>query len=222
MGTDPVDQADKTQSAGLKGSGPGQTKGKSSYEEEPDNLLLQIHSLADAQATLFSDDDFHSDEEIFETGDDMVVEETVPEPVSQSLQPSDTEATETNSTSESSDDDQAPLTGKVFTKFIKKATNALFRGVTDEVFNMHTEQAAHYYNLKDVVEDFNDDVVEQNASVNYSLTQMVSRLNEFLESLNKLKVGVQSIQESVKVDPELTRKLLQASETNQVNSVTLT
>ena len=77
-------------------------------------------------------------------------------------------------------------------------------------------------NLKDAVEDFNEDVREQNASVTHSLTQMVSRLNQFLESLNKLNVGVQSVQESVKDDPELTRKLLQASETYQVNSVTLT
>lgn len=41
-------------------------------------------------------------------------------------------------------------------------------------------------------------------------------------SLNQLNVGVQSVQESVKDDPELTRKLLQASETYQVNSVALT
>ena len=30
---------------------------------------------------------------------------------------------------------------------------------------MHTEQAVHYFNLKDAVEDFNDDVREQNALV---------------------------------------------------------
>ena len=81
LGTGSKDQVDKTQSTGLEGSGPGQNEGKSSYEEEPDNLLLQIHSLADAQAALFSDDDFHSDEEIFEAGDDMVVKEIVPEPI---------------------------------------------------------------------------------------------------------------------------------------------
>lgn len=51
---------------------------------------------------------------------------------------------------------------------------------------------------------------------------MVSHLNQFLESLNKLNTGVQSIQESVKDDPELTRKFLQASETYQLNSVHLT
>ena len=87
---------------------------------------------------------------------------------------------------------------------------------------MHIEQAVHYHLLKDVVEDFNYDVGEQNSTVTYSLTQMVSQLNQFLESLNKLNTGVQSVQESVKDDPELTRKLLQASETYQVNSVTLT
>lgn len=222
MGTGSKDQVDKTQSTGLEGSGPGQNEGKSSNEEERDNLVLQIQSMADAQAALFSDDDFHSDEEVFEAGDDMMVEETVPEPIPQSPQPSDTEATETHSDSESSGDDQAPLTGKFFTKFIKKATNALFRGVTDQVFDMHTEQAVHYFNLKDAVEDFNDDVREQNASVSFSLTQMVSHLNKFLESLNKLNTGVQSIQESVKDDPELTKKLLQASETYQLNSVHLT
>ena len=105
LGTDLEDQVDKTQSTGFEGSGPGQTEGKSSYEEEPDNLILKIQSLADAQAALFSDDEFHSDEEIFEVGDDIVVEKTVPERIPQSPQPSDTEAAETNSQSESSEDD---------------------------------------------------------------------------------------------------------------------
>ena len=76
------------------------------------------------------------------------------------------------------------------------------------MFNMHTEQAVHCHLLKDAVEDYNDDVREQNSTVSHSLTQMVSRLNLFLESLNKLTTGVQSVQESVKDDPELTRKLL--------------
>ena len=58
--------------------------------------------MADAQAALLSDDDFHSDEEVFEAGDDMVVEETVPEPISQSPQSSDHEAIEAHSESESS------------------------------------------------------------------------------------------------------------------------
>ena len=65
LGTDSEDQVDKTQSTGLEGSRPGQTEGKSSYEEEPDNLVLQIQSLADAQAVLYSDDEFNSDEEVF-------------------------------------------------------------------------------------------------------------------------------------------------------------
>ena len=142
--------------------------------------------MADVQAALFSDDDFHSDEEVFEAGDDMVVEETVPEQISQSPQSSDHEAAECHSESESSGDDQAPLIGK----FIKRATNALFRGVTDQVFDMHTEQAVHYFNLKDAFEEFHDDVREQNASVSFSLTQMVSHLNKFLESLTKLSTGV--------------------------------
>ena len=111
---------------------------------------------------------------------------------------------------------------KAFTKFIKKITNILYRGITDEVFDMHTEQAVHYHNLKDAVEDFDEDVREQHASVNHSLTQMITRLNQFLITLNQLNVGVQSVQESVKDDPELTKKLLQASETYQVNSVALT
>ena len=90
--------------------------------------------MADVQAALFSDDEFHSDEEAFEAGDDMEVEEQVPEPISQSPQSPIHEAAESHSESESSDDDQAPLTGKFFTKFIKKATNSLFRGVTDQFF----------------------------------------------------------------------------------------
>ena len=169
--------------------------------------------MADVQAALFLDDDVHSDEEIFEAGEDMDIEETVPEPISQSPQSSNHDAAEPHSTSESSDDEETPLTVKFFTKFIKKATNALFRGVTDEVFDRNTEQAVHYFNLKSAVEEFNEYVREQNSSVNYSLTQMVSRLNQFLESLNNLNTGVKSIQESVKDDHELTKKLLQASET---------
>jgi hypothetical protein len=83
LGTKLEDQANKTQFAGFERSRPGHNEGKSSFEEEPDNLLLQIQSMADVQAALFSDDDFHNDEEIFEAGEDMEIEETVPEPISQ-------------------------------------------------------------------------------------------------------------------------------------------
>ena len=87
---------------------------------------------------------------------------------------------------------------------------------------MHTEQAVHYHLLKDAVEEYNDDVREQNSTVSHSLTQMASRINLFLESLKELTSGVKSVQESVKDDPELNKKLLQASETYQVNTVALT
>lgn len=222
LGTDLKDQVDKTQSTGFERSGPGQNEGKSSNEEEPDNLQLQITSLADAQAVLFSDDEYNSDEEVFTAGDDMEVEETVPEPITQSPQASNHEEAETHSEPETPGDDQAPLTEKAFTNFIKKMTNVLYRGVTDEVFDMHTEQAVHYHLLKDAVEEYNDDVREQNSTVSHSLTQMASRINLFLESLKELTTGVKSVQESVKDDPELNRKLLQASETHQVNTVALT
>jgi hypothetical protein len=128
LGTDLEDQVDKTQSTGFEGSGPSQNEGKSSNEEEPDNLLLQITSLADAQAALFSDDEYNSDEEVFTAGDDMEVEETVPEPINQSPQSPNHGEAETHSEPESSGDDQAPLTEKAFTKFIKKMTNILYRG----------------------------------------------------------------------------------------------
>ena len=89
---------------------------------------MQITSLADAQAAIFSDDEFNSEEEIFTAGDDIEVEETVPEPVTQSPQSSNHDDTETHSEPESSGDDQTPLTAKAFTKFIKKMTNVLYRG----------------------------------------------------------------------------------------------
>ena len=44
--TDSKDQADKSQSAGLEGSGSDQNQGKSSYEEDPANPFLQIDSMA--------------------------------------------------------------------------------------------------------------------------------------------------------------------------------
>jgi hypothetical protein len=122
LGTGLEDQVDKTQSTGFEGSGPGQNEGKYSNEEEPDNLLLQITSLSDAQAALFSDDEYNSDEEVFTAGDDMEVEETVPEPVNQSPQSSNHEEAETHSEPETSGDEKA------FTKFIKKMTNVLYRG----------------------------------------------------------------------------------------------
>jgi hypothetical protein len=66
LGTGSKDQEDKTESDGLEGSGPGHNDGESSYEEEPDNLLFLIQSMADVQEALFSDDEFHIDEEVFE------------------------------------------------------------------------------------------------------------------------------------------------------------
>lgn len=161
--------------------------------------------MADIQVALFSDDEFHSDKEVFEAGEDMNTEEQITEPIPQSPEH---EAAESHSESEASDNDTAPLAERFFTKFIKNATDALFRGVTDEVFDMHTEQAVHYFNLKDLVEEFHEDVREQNSSIDFSLTKLVSYLNQFIESLNKLNAGVKSVQESVKDGPELTRKLL--------------
>lgn len=88
---------------------------------------------------MYSDVEFNSDEEVFKAGDDMELEETVPEPIPQSPQSSNHDDDNTHSKPESSGDDQAPLTVKTFTKFIKKITNILYRGITDEVFDMHTE-----------------------------------------------------------------------------------
>ena len=96
-------------------------------------------------------------------------------------------------------------------KFLKKATNALFRGVTDEVFDMHTEQAVHYCNLKESVEEFNDNVTEQFSSVDHNLTTLTGHMNQFVQSFNKLVPKVENIHELVKEDPELTTKLLKAS-----------
>ena len=63
------------------------TQDKSSYEEEPANLL-QFQSLADFQAALISDED---EEDTFEAGEDMDTEEqlteTTPQP-SPSREPS--------------------------------------------------------------------------------------------------------------------------------------
>jgi hypothetical protein len=129
LGTGLKDQVGKTQPTGFEGSGPGHNEGKSSYEEEPDNLhLLQITSLADAQAFLFSDDEFHSDEEVFTAGDDMEDEETVPEPVTQSPQTSNHDDNKQHSEPETSEDASTPLTERAFKKFIKKMTNVLYRG----------------------------------------------------------------------------------------------
>jgi hypothetical protein len=51
---------------------------------------------------------------------------------------------------------------------------------------------------------------------------MASHINQFLESLKELATGVKSVQESVKDDPELNKKLLQASKNYQVNAVAIT
>ena len=41
-------------------------------------------------------------------------------------------------------------------KFLKKACTVIYNDITEDVFDIHTEQAVHYFNLRDSVEAFHD------------------------------------------------------------------
>ena len=68
-GTDPKSSVDKTQSTETQASGPAHT------QQPP---LIQLQTLGDFQAALFSDDE---DEELFEAGEDMDTEEPATEEI---------------------------------------------------------------------------------------------------------------------------------------------
>ena len=64
--------------------------------------------------------------------------------------------------------------------------------------------------------------MEQQAEISFSLTTLDSHLSKFNDTLGQITKSVASIQESVKDDPELNKKILQAAQTYQQNSAQFT
>ena len=104
--------------------------------------------MATFQAVLHSDDDESkaSEEEFYEAGNDMETDATATEHSHQSpFDPQEEESKSQDAEPESSSsarlakyDDSEPLTESKLMKFLGKACNIIYIGITDDVFDMHT------------------------------------------------------------------------------------
>ena len=153
-GTDPKGSVDKTQSTETQASGPAQTH------------QLPPLTLGEFQAALFSDDE---DEELFEAGEEMDIEEPATEEIPQSSPPKAAETeTEEHQEEESSTsskdsillkyDDILPLTERQLVKFLRRATNGLYDVLSEDLQEHHWEAAASYSFLKEAVEEYHEDL----------------------------------------------------------------
>lgn len=114
------------------------------------------------------------------------------------------------------------LTERQLVKFLRKTSNALFTAITDEQWEKHTEAAASYVDFRTSVEEYHFNSMEHQAVIQHSLTNLDTNLNGFLKFVKNLQQGFTAIQADVKDDPELNKKVLEASATYIKNSSSLT
>ena len=171
------------------------------------------------------------EEDLFEAGEEMDTEEPLTESTPQPSPTRDPSPTpEGDATQQSPSllgslekyDDILPLTERQLVKFLRRSTQTLYNELTDELEEHHWEAAASYALLKESIEEYADDIREQEAAHNHNNASVFTRLNDFTTLLQKMEKSIATIQDAVKDDPELTKKLLQASETYLLNSGHLT
>ncbi|GJV92643.1 hypothetical protein Tco_1540456, partial [Tanacetum coccineum] len=213
-GTGAKYQVDQTQSTRLRYQSLNKNKGRPSYEGESDIKALQLKTFSDVQVLLLSDDEIvqeSDEEEVFAAEEDM--DEDTQADIKFQSPPPNTDKPESSpvqdtdeSTSDSSPglkkfDNILPLTERQLVKYLKKAA---IEGYYEENTN-HKEQT--------------DKVID--ATMNSLDKNSIAR-GDLLNALNEVTEALKAIQDVVKEDHVLNKKVLEATKAYTQNSTHVT
>ncbi|GJT48487.1 hypothetical protein Tco_0974644 [Tanacetum coccineum] len=218
--TDAKYQVDQTQSTRLRYWSLTKNKGKLSYEWELGNQPLILSTTVDVQAILLSDEELmeESEDDVFEAGDEMdedihhTNEEETQSPSPNIEQPELSHVHETTESDSGSScpevlkryDNVLPLTERQLVQYLLKVSQALYNRLTEDQWEKHEEAAASYVDLKSEIEGFHDTAYKYGKDV------------------EKILGSLKFIQDAVKEDPILNKKVIKATEVCIKNSTNLT
>ncbi|GJT65339.1 hypothetical protein Tco_1016819 [Tanacetum coccineum] len=214
-GTGAKYQVDETQPTRLRYRSLTENEGKTSSKVEPNTKTLQLKTFMDVQALLLSDDEMvqaSDDEELFAAGEEMdedipPTDEEVKSPPPNTDKP---ESSHTQDTDESASDSSNPelkkydnillLTERQLVKYLRKVSRVLFNRITEEQWAQHEEATVSYANLRTSIEGYYEENVDHRARLTSLFT------------LNGVTETLKVVQEAVKDDPALNKKVIEATE----------
>ncbi|GKB25528.1 hypothetical protein Tco_0864929 [Tanacetum coccineum] len=237
-------QADETQSTRLGYQTLTENKGKTSSEVKPGLETLQLTTLADIQAYLLFEDELaqeSDEEEVFAAGDDLEEDTQADKEEHQSPSPNiykpepshilETQVSDSDSSSPNLKkyDNTLPLTQRQLVKYLRKVSRVLFKKLTEEQWAHHEEDFVSYANLMASIKGYyeeNVDHMEQtdkviDAAMNSLDKNSIAR-GDLLNDLNGVTETLKAIQDVVKEDLVLNKKVIKATEAYTKNSTHLT
>ncbi|GKE55230.1 hypothetical protein Tco_1494415 [Tanacetum coccineum] len=213
--------ADHTQSARLRYRSLTKNEGKTSSEVELDFETLQLKTFVDVQALLQSNDEMvqqSDNKEVFVSGEEMD-EDVIPIDEEAWSPPPNNEQPESSHAQESDSDSSCP-------DALKKYDNIL--PLTERQLAHHEEAAVSYADLRASIEGYYEENVDHRDQTDKLVQATMNCLNknsiervDLLKALNGVIETLKVVQEAVKDDPALNRKVIEATEAYTKNSTSL-
>ncbi|GJU25375.1 hypothetical protein Tco_1163996 [Tanacetum coccineum] len=175
---------------------------------------MQLNTFVKVQALLLSDDDMVQesyDKEVFAAGEEMDADIPPTDEEVQSLSPNtdkpesshaqDTDESDSNSSSPELKkyDNILPLTERQLVKYLRKVSRVLFHRITEDQWEKHEEAVVSYADLRASIEGV-----------------------DLLKALNGVTKILKVVQEFVKEDHALNKKVLESIEAYTSNSDNIT
>ncbi|GJY16218.1 retrovirus-related pol polyprotein from transposon TNT 1-94 [Tanacetum coccineum] len=233
LGTGAEYQVDETQSTRLRYLTLTKNKGKTSSKVEPGLETLQLTTLADTQES--------GEEEVFVTEDDMEEDTQADEEERQSLTPNKdkpepfhipgTQVSDSDSSSHNLKkyDNILPLTKRQLVKYLRKVSRVLFKKLTEEQWTQHEEDVVSYVDLKASIEGYYEENVDHREQTDKVIDAVMKSLDknsivrgDLLNALNGVTKTLKVIQDAVKEDLILNKKVIEATEAYTKNFTHLT
>ncbi|GJW39322.1 hypothetical protein Tco_0065167 [Tanacetum coccineum] len=203
-GTGAEYQVDETQSTRLRYQTLTENKGKTSSEVDPGLQTLQFTTVLVFQAYLLSKDE--------------LAQETTHE--------SDYDSSSPNL---KKFNNILPLTERQLIKYLRKVSRVLFNRITQEQWAQHEEAYVSYADLRASVEGYYEENVDHREKTNKLVQATIDSLNKtatdrvnLLKALNGVTKTLKFVQDAVKDDPALNKKVIEATEAYTKNYSALT
>ncbi|GKA97630.1 hypothetical protein Tco_0825524 [Tanacetum coccineum] len=179
---------------------------------------LQLKTFADVQDFLLAEDEMaqeSDDEEVFATKEDI---------------DEDTQADEEEHYPKLKKyDNILPLTERQLVKYLRKVYRVLFKSITEEQWEKNKEVVVSYADLKASIKGYYEENVDQRDQTNKVIQAAMNSLDknsitrgDLLNALNGVIETLKAIQDVIKEDHALNKKVIEATKAYTKNSTYLT
>ncbi|GKA06916.1 hypothetical protein Tco_0686140 [Tanacetum coccineum] len=191
-----------------------------------------LKTFTDVQALLLFNDEIvqaSDDEEVF-----VVVEEIdkdSPTPNKEQLEPSHTQESDSDSLSPKLKkyDNILLLTERQLVKYLRKVSRVLYNRITKDQWEKHEEAAVSYADLRASIEEYYEENVDHMNQTDKAIHATMDCLDknsieraDLLKALNGVTKILKAVQDAVKENHALNKKVLEATEAYTANSNNIT